>query len=935
MTHQTLSRFTDKLKSCFSQAIELGYSPIPLSSSRISLIPWKSYQTIQPTQQEWAEWFSEFNVYGVTFLMGNGVLHLECDTAESEIWIRQMGIPEGAPEWRSQRGAHWLFADPNQIGFNKTGIFQGIDVKGLGGTANMPPSTTDRMTLEPYYTWTSELIHKNDLPAMPGWLTERFEQLRQEQAEQEAARKAANERAQRTKQDRVSDDFSQRRKEAWAEAVLQGELDKLGGANQNNAIYKVTKKLICQLVYGASTHSELEIISEVEKASDNYIKTHSQKSFDATVRSAVSDASRMVPNVPDFCDHQPTNPPTYQPTNPPTHQPTNLPIHQPAFEDILTEAEDLLAHTTSNSRQMAKRELKSKARDWAAQAGDFDEAQIDELRDVLEELGLSLRDRQSWGKQVKEAQKKAKRERERREEEEKKREKEKVLVGKLPSVLIGHRQLREIADECMGHIEVRQQLYVYGESLAAIGRNSKQEEEIKVLDSNSFPLVLSRHMNFYKETKESFEAVIPPDYLIQALLNHDKTKVKHLKGLVTTPILIKNNDSYALDYQTGYLRSQFYNTNQTEIKESWLYPGEAEIFTARKTIDYILEEFPFISQSDKANCIAMMIQQLVRPAIDDICPLFVIDASTEGTGKTYLAQCVAALNNGANFNPLVPAPNNEEEFRKAITSFVTTGKPMMVFDNVEGFLKSSSLDRLITSRQWSDRVLGSSKVIEFPNELTLVLTANNVRLYKDTLSRSIFIKLDANMERPWLRTFKRDIRKDIIKNRQSYLSCLVTLICYWLDAGCPLKQQSIQTRFRAWEGLIGGILETAGIRGFCDNVSTQESEYMLAWKSFVIWWWETYADTPITASNLIGGASFHDGHEEEGKQILGGWLTDPTERGRINHLGKLLKSFASGRVFDGYKVDSTFRGYTTEYFLEDLQNREQKTEYEYKQEDLF
>jgi hypothetical protein len=204
---------------------------------------------------------------------------------------------------------------------------------------------------------------------------------------------------------------------------------------------------------------------------------------------------------------------------------------------------------------------------------------------------------------------------------------------------------------------------------------------------------------------------------------------------------------------------------------------------------------------------------------------------------------------------MMGAPDTDDEWRKAITSALLDGSSIIVIDNVVGKLRSSSLTRALTSKTWRDRFLGKSEMVDLPQRSIWVATGNNIVIGGDLARRSYWIRLDASMARPWLRTgFKHEDLLGWIKaNQASLLSDLLIMARAWILAGRPAGSAKSIGGFKEWSDIIGGILEFAGIQGFLTNASelydTMDQDVQ-QWDEFLGAWAAIHADHPIGAGQL-------------------------------------------------------------------------------------
>lgn len=113
-----------------------------------------------------------------------------------------------------------------------------------------------------------------------------------------------------------------------------------------------------------------------------------------------------------------------------------------------------------------------------------------------------------------------------------------------------------------------------------------------------------------------------------------------------------------------------------------------------------------------------------------------------------------------------------EETRKAITSTLLSGNPLLIFDNVDAAIASGHMAAAITARIWEDRILGKSEMVRLPVRVSWIATGNNVRVRGDMARRSLICRLDARVERPWERTNFRhpDLLAHVQQNRGELLT---------------------------------------------------------------------------------------------------------------------------------------------------------------------
>jgi hypothetical protein len=191
-------------------------------------------------------------------------------------------------------------------------------------------------------------------------------------------------------------------------------------------------------------------------------------------------------------------------------------------------------------------------------------------------------------------------------------------------------------------------------------------------------------------------------------------------------------------------------------------------------------------------------------------------------------------------------PNSDEEMRKMLTAELLMARPLILLDNANDkkTLSAPSLAAVLTTRSWTDRVLGRTEMVTVPNKAMRMLTGNNPKLSRDIAQRSIRIRIDPKVDRAWLRTsFKHDPLKQWAKaHRNELVHAALVLVQAWIAAGRPLSRARLGS-FQAWAGVLGGVLDVAGVEGFLGNLDALYAHADLddaAWRAFTQLWWNTH-----------------------------------------------------------------------------------------------
>lgn len=319
-------------------------------------------------------------------------------------------------------------------------------------------------------------------------------------------------------------------------------------------------------------------------------------------------------------------------------------------------------------------------------------------------------------------------------------------------------------------------------------------------------------------------------------------------------------------------------------------PDQADIERARTLIcDDLLGEFCFTTDAERAGAVALLLLPFVRNLIRGSTPFHLVEAPTPGTGKGLLVD--ACLIPGLGRQPAVTTEaRDEDEWRKKLTSLLRSGTEAFFVDNIRRPLDSSALAAALTTDVFEDRILGRSEMVRLPVRCVFVGTGNNPVVTSEIARRTIRIRLDASIERPWLRGgFQHQpLRRWAEQNRGQLAWAALTLTSAWLARGRPPGNHTLGS-YETWAHTIGGILNTAGIPGFLDNLSdfySASDGELDAWRAFTDTWWHRHASLPVTAADLWDLAEVADpplplgaGNDRSRRITFGKALS--AQRGRI------------------------------------------------------
>jgi hypothetical protein len=379
----------------------------------------------------------------------------------------------------------------------------------------------------------------------------------------------------------------------------------------------------------------------------------------------------------------------------------------------------------------------------------------------------------------------------------------------------------DIADEVAEYIqEVNTPPALFSMSPAAV---LLRKGELVPLDPDGWLLYVARRATFKVPTKNGTPAVVAPPAAVMKLIPPVVIPdLPPLDGIATTPYLDPGGNLIAEDgYNPG--TRLLLQSGGFKIPAVAAVPSEEDVAQAAKllTVDW-LGDFPFASDADKANVIALPLTMTGRMFFA-LAPLFVFDASTAGAGKGLLATTISLIATGEP-PQVMELPADGEEQRKKITSALLAGHELIMWDESH-VIAGRTLAAILTAEKYSDRLLGGNKLISVTNRFTQVALGNNVEVWGDMKRRIVPARLVPDTEHPEHRTDFRhpDLERWARDHRGELLAAVLTIWRNWIAKGRPEAPAGMGS-FERWSRTVGGALQAAGIGGFRSNTASWLSD---------------------------------------------------------------------------------------------------------------
>ena len=442
-------------------------------------------------------------------------------------------------------------------------------------------------------------------------------------------------------------------------------------------------------------------------------------------------------------------------------------------------------------------------------------------------------------------------------------------------------------------------LFQFGGSVCRIQRDSGGILLLKRLNQHEFRHHLARSAHWCRMDQHgNVEDARPPDAVCQDMLASPHYPLPVVMRIVEAPVYA--DDGTVVTGAGYHPRSLTYfdKASNLQLDQVPQHPTAADVKRARELIlDDLLSDFPFVSESDRAHLLALLLLPFVRNLIDGPTPLHLIESPVPGSGKG-LAATVALIPAIGRDVTIIPPATSGEETRKRLTAALSEGVSVILLDNYRTMLDSAELAAALTARVWKDRILGRTEMVTLPIRCAWVCTANNPVLSTEIARRSIRIRIDPINERPWQRDQFRhpDLAAWAIDHRSELIWAVLIMVNEWLALGKPLSKCKRLGSFERWSDIIGGILGAVAIPGFLDNQNLLYEAADLegaAFKIFVEEWWDEFQDRKVSVSELFPVAEGLDSFE----------LPGPNEQARRIFLGKEIARHRD-RVFGNWRIMS-------------------------------
>jgi hypothetical protein len=230
--------------------------------------------------------------------------------------------------------------------------------------------------------------------------------------------------------------------------------------------------------------------------------------------------------------------------------------------------------------------------------------------------------------------------------------------------------------------------------------------------------------------------------------------------------------------------------------------------------------YQFAGPDDAAGLVSGVIAAVGRPVLG-LCPAYLVDASTQGAGKTKAATALGAVIEGR--RPAVTpfaGTSTDDELRKRFLASAVDGVRFACIDNLIGHFKSASLASVLTTGRLSDRILGQSRTVDASVCSLLTMTSNNSSLDADLQRRTVAVRIDAGAN-PTHRAFDFDPVSEALAQRHAIAEAACVVWRAYFNAGAPDIVKGDAGGFADWNRLCRQPVHWLAREGLADALPWQ------------------------------------------------------------------------------------------------------------------
>jgi len=334
-------------------------------------------------------------------------------------------------------------------------------------------------------------------------------------------------------------------------------------------------------------------------------------------------------------------------------------------------------------------------------------------------------------------------------------------------------------------------------------------------------------------------------------------------------------------------------------------PPQVPVDEAAAALRWLLEEFSFQSEGDRARAVAAFITPALRFGgfLRANVPVDVAEADASQAGKGYRHTLVSALYNENSY--FVTSRNGgvgslDESFASALIA----ARPFICLDNLRGKQDSQHLEAFLTCPGlFPARIPHRGEALIDPRRFILQASSNGLEATRDLANRASICRI---RKRPGFQY--RDTLGELHRRQPYFLGAVFSLVAEWIASGKP-HSKDCRHDFREWNQILDWIgRELVGCVPLMDgHEAAQEraSNPALSWLRAVALAVEAEnrLGQPLIASELVEVCELH------AVAIPGDPGDDDRARKQVGKLAKQVFRDGDSLELDGFTINRTRKEY--------------------------
>lgn len=318
-------------------------------------------------------------------------------------------------------------------------------------------------------------------------------------------------------------------------------------------------------------------------------------------------------------------------------------------------------------------------------------------------------------------------------------------------------------------------------------------------------MMIEEHIRFVREDRSGNEMTVRLQIpFVRAYAGWANSLLPRVRGIATLPFVLPNGHlkmGRGLDPELGLIFAV-----DEQLVEALSSTAPASLDEAAAAYEWLKKKWLVDVDTDDAGyaiIVALALTVIERHLLPEF-PAFFVVAAQRGSGKTTVLNMVSTALSGS----MASATSwsfHEDERRKSVFSFLREGACLVAFDNIPrgSSLGCPIIERVLTSPELTDRVLGESRSETVPASTVITFTGNNITPKGDMASRSLIANLMADRPDPENRKFAHEDPIEWTKSKRTdVLARLYTILR--VQRAMP---ERAKTRFKQWWQLIGHPVE--------------------------------------------------------------------------------------------------------------------------------